>query len=70
MASVLRVDQLQTTSGTPLLSSDANGILSVESRFKLPQYNTANLPTNAESGEVVFDLDEGVTKYRWIHKTL
>ena len=63
MASVLRVDQLQTTSGTPLLSSDANGILSVESRFKLPQYNTANLPTNAESGEVVFDLDEGVTKF-------
>jgi predicted kinase len=30
MASVLRVDQLQTTNGTPLLSSDGSGVLSVK----------------------------------------
>lgn len=63
MASTLRVDQLQTSNGIPLLSSDGSGILSVESRFKLPQYNTENLPTNAEAGEVVFDLDDLIAKF-------
>jgi hypothetical protein len=63
MSSILRVDQIQSSTGTPLLSTDGTGVLSIDSRFKLPQYNTANLPTNAQTGEVVFDVDEAVTKF-------
>jgi hypothetical protein len=63
MPSILRVDQLQTTTGTPLLSSDANGLLSVSTRFKLPNFTTANLPSSASTGEVVFDTTEFVAKF-------
>jgi hypothetical protein len=63
MASVLRVDQLQTSNGIPLLSSDGSGILSVQSRFRLPNYTTDTLPTSAVTGEVVFDVTENVAKF-------
>jgi hypothetical protein len=63
MASVLRVDQLQTSNGTPLLSSDGTGMLSIDSRFKLPQFTTETLPTTGSLGEVVFDITDSIAKF-------
>lgn len=63
MASILKVDSIQSSSGNPLLSSDVNGLLSIDTRFQLPRFNTANLPTTAEIGEVVFDQEEFIVKF-------
>lgn len=61
MASTLRVDQIQTSTGSQIFSSDGS-VMSLNQRIRLPHYTTANLPSNALTGELVFDQDEQVVK--------
>jgi len=63
MPSILKVDQIQTTNGVPLLTSNSAGIVTPSTRFQLPNYATTNLPSSAVNGEVVFDSTELVQKF-------
>ena len=63
MASVIRVDNIQNSGGTPMFTSDGASMVAASSRFKLPLFNTADLPPSGEIGEVVFDQEESVLKF-------
>ena len=63
MASVIRVDNIENSGGTPMFTSDGSSLISVSTRFQLPRFNTADLPSNAVVGEIVFDQEEYIMKF-------
>lgn len=55
MSSIIRVDQIQNTAGTPVFSADSSGRLN-PNRLRLPVFTTATLPTVGNTaGDVVYD---------------
>lgn len=55
MPSIIRVDQIQTTAGSPVFSTDSSGRLN-PNKLQLPVYTTATLPSTGNSaGDVVYD---------------
>ena len=57
MASVLRVDQLQTLNGTPVVSFNNAGHAQFSSAISLPQYAEANRPANPPNGTLILNSD-------------
>lgn len=69
MASILRLDQVQTLDGTPVMSFSNNGIASMNAGVKLPAYTNSNRPAG-EIGLIIFNSEEEViqlwTGSEWI----
>lgn len=55
MASVLRLDQIQTLAGTPVLSLSNTGTCSFDGNLKIPVWTTGSRPTSPETGFIGFN---------------
>lgn len=64
MASIIRVDQIQTANGTNVMSFDSTGKISsaagidVGNSFKLPSWTTAGRPATPQVGTIGFNTDD------------
>jgi hypothetical protein len=70
MASILKLDTIQNLSGQNMITTDGNGSVIVNNRFRLPVYTQANLPSSANAGELVYDETNKAVKFwtgaRWM----
>lgn len=57
MASTLRVDQIETSSGNPVMSFNSSGAASFSSGLTLPQFTEASRPASAANGTLILNAD-------------
>jgi hypothetical protein len=61
MASIIRVDEIQTANGTPVVSFNSSGEANF-SRFKLPIWTDGTRPASPEVGLIGFNTESKVTE--------
>jgi hypothetical protein len=61
MASILRLDQLQTLTGTPVMTFDNSGIATVNGGLRLPTYTNSNRPAG-QVGLLIFNSEKEVVQ--------
>jgi hypothetical protein len=62
MASVLRVDQLQTLSGTPVMEFANTGEITFSGGLSIPSWETAGRPANPSIGTIGYNTTNKVTE--------
>lgn len=62
MASVLRVDQLQTLSGTPIMEFANTGEITFSGGLSIPSWTTAERPENPSVGTIGYNTTNKVTE--------
>lgn len=62
MASVLRVDQLQTLSGTPIMEFANTGEITFSGGLSIPSWTTAERPANPSVGTIGYNTTNKVTE--------